>query len=189
MVKRTDKESNPKKKRKVSEDKDIIIPFTQTIDIIVSGLPDTIESTKLQKLFKKCGEFDIALPKEPKGVTVLKFASQKNADKALELNGGIYKGKTLLINTLDSLPAVKKDKPVPTTVFVGNLASNTTEDQLKSYFSGVGTLKSIRLNAEKGFAHIVFTNRYSAELSEKLLGGKLNGKRPKIEIADKKQSN
>ena len=86
------------------------------------------------------------------------------------------------------MPIILKEKPVPTTVFVGNLASSTTEDQLKGFFSGAGKIKAIRLNLEKGFAHVEFTNRYAAQLSEKLVGGKLNGQRIKIDIADKKTS-
>jgi RNA-binding proteins (RRM domain) len=167
-----------------------VIPLTnpEEIDVVVSGLPETVTAERIQKLFKKCGDFDIKLPKESKGVVVLRFASKKYAEKALELNGGEYKGRTLLINTINTLPIILKEKPVPTTVFVGNLASSTTEDQLKGFFSGAGKIKAIRLNLEKGFAHVEFTNRYAAQLSEKLVGGKLNGQRIKIDIADKKTS-
>ena len=190
MKKSAETGSEVSKKRKISEDAELIIPVRHepTIDVIASGFPETITQEKIQRLFKKCGEFTIKMPKESKGVVVLGFKSKKDMKKALELNGGAYKGKTLLINTIDSLPTIKKEKPVPTSVFVGNLAPGTTEDQLKSFFSGAGKTKSIRLNIEKGFAHVDFNSRYAAEVAEKLVGGKLNGKRIKIEIADKKNN-
>lgn len=178
------------KKRKVSEEQELVIPLVPDtqIEVIASGFPESITAERVQKLFKKCGDFNIKISNESKGVVILKFESTKSAKKALELNGGLYKGKTLLINTVDSLPTIKKERPVPTSVFVGSISASTTVEQLTSFFSGAGKIKSIRLNAEKGFAHIDFNNRYAAQVAEKLVGGKLNGQRLKIEIADKKSS-
>lgn len=90
------------KKRKLSEDSELVIPLKQDpqIEVIASGFPGTITSEKVKKLFKKCGEFFIKGSNESQGVYTLSFTSEKSAKKALELNGGVYKGKTLLITKL-----------------------------------------------------------------------------------------
>lgn len=188
MGKKPKSEPELVKKRKTSEESFIPVPSMNTVEVIASGFPESISAERLQKLFKSCGDFSITLPTGSKGVAYMKFQSEKSASKALELNGGTYKGKTLLINLTSDLPSVKREKPAVTPVFVGNLKANTTEEQLQSYFSGAGKIKSIRLNTEKGFAHIDFTSRYSAQIAERLAGGKLNGQKVRIEIADKKSS-
>ncbi|OMJ79897.1 hypothetical protein SteCoe_19984 [Stentor coeruleus] len=181
----------PSKKRKISEDSELVIPVTDqnTYEVIASGFPDSISAERIKKLFKSCGDFSVSIPNESKGVVFIKFPTEKAAKKALKLSGGTYKDKTLFINLTKDLPNVTKEKPKPTPVFVGNLKIGTTEEQLRSFFSGAGNIKSIRMNLEKGFAHVDFTNRYAAEVAEKLVGGKLNGQKIKIEIADKKQKN
>ena len=182
--------SKVNKKRKLSEDQELIIPLTQEpiIEVIASGFPESTTSDKVEKLFRKCGKFSIKCSNESRGVFTLVFNSEKSARKALVLNGGNYKGKPLLINTIESLPAIKQERQVPTSVFVGNVPATTTTEQLTSFFSGAGKIKGIRINAEKGFAHIDFSNRYAAQVAERLAGGKLNGQRLKIDIADKKSS-
>lgn len=188
MGKNKDENSTKSKKRKLSSDQELVIPVPdlETIEVIASGFPATITKEQVQKLFKACGEFSVSIPNDSKGVIFLKFSSEKYAKKALKLNGGTYKGSTLLINKVSELPKVLKEKASITSVFVGNLKEGTTEAQLQSFFSGAGKIKAIRMNTEKAFAHIDFTNKYSAQLAAKLLGAKLNGQKIKIDIADKK---
>jgi RNA recognition motif-containing protein len=188
MGKRSNAEPELQKKRKTSEETFIPLPSANTIEVIASGFPESITPERLQRLFKACGDFSISIPSSSKGVAFLKFPTQKAASKALELSGGTYKDHTLLINLTSDLPSIKREKPTVTPIFVGNLKPTTTVEQLQSFFSGAGKIKSIRVNTEKGFAHVDFTSRYSAQIAEKLAGGKLNGQRVRIEIADKKSS-
>jgi RNA recognition motif-containing protein len=185
MGKKSTEEPQLRKKRKLTDDCETFIPLKPSIQVIASGFPESITSQRIQKLFKPCGNFSVNLSSP--GVAFLLFDSESSALKALELNQGSYKGKTLFLNLTSDLPSVKREKPIATPVFVGNLKSNTTEDQLRSFFSGAGKIKSIRLNTEKGFAHIDFTSKYSADLAAKL-GGKLNGQKIRVEVADKKSN-
>lgn len=189
MGKNKDEGSTTTKRRKISSDQELMIPFNsaESIEVIVSGFPTKITKEQVQKLFKSCGEFSVSIPSPCQGIVFLKFTSEKSSKKALKLNNGSYKGNTLLINKVSDLPKVQKDKQAVTSVFVGSIKDGTTEAQLQSFFSGAGKIKSIRMNAEKAYAHIDFTNRHSAELAEKLIGAKLNGQKIKIEIADKKK--
>ena len=185
MGKKSKEEPELHKKRKLTDESDVFIPLPSSVQVILSGFPESTSEERIKKLFKSCGDFSVKLASS--GVAFLNFSSSKYAQRALELNGGTYKGKTLYLNLTSDLPSVKREKPVVTSVFVGSLKSNTTEDQLKSFFSGAGKIKSIRLNTEKGFAHIDFTSKYSADLAGKLAGGKLNGQHIRVEVTEKKK--
>jgi len=52
--------------------------------------------------------------------------------------------------------------PTNTTVYVGNLAPEVTEPQLKSIFAEYGTIEEIRVQADKGYAFVRFQSHQSA---------------------------
>ncbi|CAG9336302.1 unnamed protein product [Blepharisma stoltei] len=186
-------EPAPSKKHKKEESKaDIESDFQHKV--IVSNLPPDFTQKSLKKIFKKCGEFAFTVPHESQGFAVVKFKDESDVKKALKLNKALYKEKELLINTPDQLPAIQKRVEKISTIFVGNLNPTTTYEQVSSFFSGCGKVKSVRMSTDpegknKGFCHVDFTNSFAANLSLNLIGKKLNGKPLKIDLSADKRNN
>lgn len=85
---------------------------------------------------------------------------------------------------------IKKDEKRPTTymakcrLFVGNLASGTTEEDFKKIFENYGEISEIYVHADKGFAFVQLSNRESAELAKFELDGKsVRGRTLRIRFA------
>jgi RNA recognition motif-containing protein len=68
-------------------------------------------------------------------------------------------------------------------LYVGNLSYETTEDDLRTLFSGAGTVTSVALikdrysGQSKGFAFVEMSNQTEAEEAIKLFNGKTLGSR------------
>uniref|UniRef100_A0A182XWU2 Uncharacterized protein n=2 Tax=Anopheles stephensi TaxID=30069 RepID=A0A182XWU2_ANOST len=78
---------------------------------------------------------------------------------------------------------------VSTTVFVGGLHNNTTENDLYEFFGKVGPIEYIRYLAEKHFAFVCFEKSVSAKKALKLNNTKLYKHEIRIEPIDAKRSN
>jgi RNA recognition motif-containing protein len=81
-----------------------------------------------------------------------------------------------------------------TKLYVGNLSYDTTEDDLRSLFSGAGTVTSVALikdrdsGRSKGFAFVEMSSQSEAEEAIKLFNGKSLGNREiKVNIARPKE--
>lgn len=71
-----------------------------------------------------------------------------------------------------------------TKLFVGNLGSNVTNDDLKVLFSNHGEVKESKMVEGKGFAFIEMSNQAEAESARKILNGNdFKGRKLKIDIA------
>ncbi len=75
-------------------------------------------------------------------------------------------------------------------LYVGNLPYSTTEDELRSLFSGAGTLASVALikdrdtGQSKGFAFIEMSNQVEAEKAISMFNGHSMGQRElKVSLA------
>lgn len=181
-------EPEPRKKSKPDIQSEFIY------QVLVSNLPADFTHKSLKKIFKKCGEFDFTIPTGSNTFAIVRFKDQSSVKKALKLHQAEYKGSEILINTHDQLPSVKKRSERSATVFVGNLSNITTADQLKSFFSGCGKIKAVRISQDlegknKGFCHVEFSSLYAAQLATKLAGKKLNGKPLKLDLAADKREN
>jgi RNA recognition motif-containing protein len=67
------------------------------------------------------------------------------------------------------------------TVYVGNTASTTTEDDIRNFFAGYGDIVSIKIPQGRGCAFIQFVYRSSAEMAINNMNGfLLNGTRVKL---------
>ncbi|MBA0679140.1 hypothetical protein Goari_010930 [Gossypium aridum] len=62
-----------------------------------------------------------------------------------------------------------------TTIFVGNLDLNVTEEVLKQFFLPLGEIVCVKIPATKGCGYVQFTNRNSAEEAIRRMQGQMIG--------------
>ncbi|VFQ97772.1 unnamed protein product [Cuscuta campestris] len=77
------------------------------------------------------------------------------------------------------------------TVFIGNLAWSIGEDDIKTFFKGIGVVKEVRLSKLpngklKGFGHVDFTTSEAAVKALELAGKDLGGRSLRIDLAVEK---
>lgn len=87
-------------------------------------------------------------------------------------------------------------RPPGTTVFVGNISYDTTEDQLKEVFSQVGNVVSFRLMYDhetgraKGFGFCEYEDKETAMSARRNLNGtQLNGRPLRVDLTDSDKNN
>jgi len=104
-------------------------------------------------------------------------------------------GRFLRINLSSDKPS--GDRPPraaqdnSTTIFVGSLSYNSTEDSIRSFFGTCGDIKGVRIALDeegniKGFAHVEFFASDAAEKATQLNGADLDGRNIKVDMAGNK---
>merc|ERR1739845_214765 len=70
--------------------------------------------------------------------------------------------------------------PNSSTIFVGNLSFNSTEDSIANLFSSCGAVKEVRIaykdGKARGFAHVEFASTDAVDEAIKMVGTKLDGR-------------
>jgi len=119
----------------------------------------------------------------------VKFYTQ-SVNKALQLNGSQHMGRTVRINMSSDKPTggERAPKDNSTTIFVGSLSYNSTEDTIKEFFAACGEIKAVRIGMDqdgnmKGFAHVEFFAADAVEKAVGLNGSELDGRQIKVDHA------
>ena len=179
-------------KQKISETESILI--SRETELFIGGLAYEATENDLKMLFSPFGEINnISIPTSngmSKGIAFISFTTTEAATSALSMNGSEFMGRALRVNLSSNKPDRKPgfSSENSCTLFVGNLSYGITEDSVREFFSGCGTIKDIRFaltpeGKQKGFAHVEFTDKESANQGLKLMGKALNGRSVKIDIA------
>lgn len=151
-------------------------------NIYVSQIPYRTKESDLRRFFSKCGQI-IALNyptiwsnghKRPKGYCLIKFSSESQAIKCVELNGVKLFGKNLSIKFRQKGRLEKKPKNCKI-IFISNLNFKVKEQQLGMLFEPCGQIIDIRIPKNKkgykhGIAYIEFSNTESVDKAIKLDG-------------------
>lgn len=168
------------------------------LEIFVGGLSYNATEDDLNNLFAPCGEIEALRllydqNGSSKGIAFVKFFGSEGVSKALQLNGSQHLGRTLRINMSSDKPT--GDRPQPrgnsdnsTTIFVGSLSYNSTEDSIRSFFGTCGDIKAVRVAMDpegnpKGFAHVEFFAADGVEKAVQLNGSDLDGRNIKVDHA------
>jgi len=155
-------------------------------DLIVLGLPYGITQEKLREYFTTaCGEMTFCQVKidkatgKSRGFGFVRFKTVEAAEKAMKDSHEIDDRKLVIRLS-------QKEGDTPTKLFVGSLPQDTTEEEVKTYFSEFGDLVDIFCpNPFRGFAFITFSDESDAR---KVLEGqhKLKGRRIQVNAAESK---
>lgn len=181
-----------------------------THGLYVANLPTDVTEAKLHALFsqlyKTVRTVKVILDPAtglPRGYGFVKFASQEERDRALiECQSLQMGGKILKVSPIQ-LPQVAPEFPLQqagqaqhqpqpqpqytdatdpknTTIYVGNLHKNATEEEVMRVFSPCGTVSSIRILPGKCCCFVNFANKASAEAAFSLNGLAIGPQRVKL---------
>jgi len=148
---RGDGDGKGKGKREVAERND-------ELTVVARNLPLDVDFRKLRADFESCGEIArLNVPKDdwgkPKGLAFIQYKDEAGFIKSLEYNDTWYKGNTIVVVKVNEEREAKgKGKrkrqeklPEGPTVYVTQLSFDTTEEDLKEYFSMCGEVVATRI--------------------------------------------
>ncbi|EPY30449.1 nucleolar protein 12 [Angomonas deanei] len=189
----------------------------------VGNLPNTVDKREVEKIFKECGtiesvrvrcqtleerkegEKDVGravrvLRKEVKkddekysAVAYVLFKEAKGVEEAIKKSGLIFKHRHIFVTSLKPEEAAFMPK---TSIFLGNIAYDTTEEQVYQYFiqQGITDVKRVRLVKDrdtgscKGFGYVEFQKPSSVQPAIDTRGNTLNGRPVRIVHVNKPKS-
>lgn len=121
------------------------------------------------------------------------FREESSIPKALEKNSLVFNGRHIVVTSLDREDAAY---PPETSIFLGNVAYDTTEEEVWDYFAlhGIHDIKRVRLVRDrdsgncKGFGYVEFINSSSVKKAIETRGNILNGRELRIVHVNKPKS-
>jgi nucleolin len=184
-------------------------PDADKKELFVGNIPFSMSEDRIGEVFSEYGEVtNIKLPQQdgrPKGFGFVEFADHASAAKAMKgLASKEFDGRTLKLNFSGGKPPARDGgdfggrqqsfggdggDSAATTLFVGNLGFNTSQDQLREIFSGCGDIKDVRIaqNEEgrsRGFAHIEFESNDGAKAALALNGTSVDGREVRLDLSN-----
>ncbi|XP_063445969.1 nucleolin-like isoform X1 [Mytilus trossulus] len=180
------KEAQNKKESKKQKTDD-----SDTITMFVGNLPKEMDADKVEKIFTKKGiEVKEVRRPEKKKFAYIDLENNDDLEKALKLHGKKIGDSELVVEKAKSKIEKEKDNASTpakqstgggkddSTLFVKNLADDTTEDSLKEFFPESVEIRLPRKpdDSHRGFAYIVFKDPSEVESALKdKQGSELDG--------------
>lgn len=168
-------------------------------EVYVGNLSWNAEEEELRQLFNHCGRIiRVRVLRgddgRSKGVGFVGFDAAEGVDAALLLNGSDYMGRTLRVSRSGERGPKKgqveagRAVPSTSTVFVGNVSYQCSEEDLRELFSHAGEIKMIRMARDqdgrtKGFAHIEFTDQEGVARAISYTNTDLKGRQIRVEYS------
>lgn len=207
-----------KKEKKSAKTKEVIIELKneESKKIIKPGRPKIYEAyvgnlsfdakdEDILKFFNSCGDAKIAKTQrvklgKKKNSVFLRFKSELELNKALELNDIEFMGRKLRINLANNesikeeakrISILKRNISKSNLIFVGNLPETITQENLLEIFGKSVIVKEIKTvdlvnNKKKIFAYLEFKSIQEAEIAIKLNNTKFRDKALIVDFAKSK---
>lgn len=187
----------------------------------VGNLPNLVKMRDVEKVFKDCGAIECVrircqalealdeksknagravrvlrgdLKKDPKysATAYVLFREKTSVQKALTKNGIVFDSRHLVVTTLD---AAGRAYPPDSSIFIGNVAYDTTEEDVWNFFvcHGISDVKRVRLVRDretgdcKGFGYVQFSSASSVPTAIATRGNQLNNRAIRIVHVNKSQ--
>jgi RNA recognition motif-containing protein len=179
-VKESEEQEKVKKdKKKFKHKKDRIL--------IVKNLPFTVTKKQIAKLFNELAQVAsvklIEKNGKAQGKALVIFTSPEEANKGLKVNGKEFQGRKLKVKKIEIFK--EQVKETGGQIFVGGLAADVSEEDMKDFFKDCGELKNVVLTVgkKKGYALVELKSSEAVKKALELSGQTLNGKKVKVEMA------
>ena len=178
--------------------------------VFVGGLSFDADEEAVKEFFGAAGEINsVRIPVfedsgKPRGIAFLEFATGEAAQKAVEMDGQEMMGRWLKVS-ISTSPAARSDNKAPrrqglsekpdncTTIFVGNLSWNASEDDLREAFSACGEVVGVRIAMDqesgrsKGFGHVEFTDSSAVDEAVKMTGTNVAGREIRVDYGGQRK--
>ena len=157
-----------------------------TYEAYVTGISFQASENDIKQHFAECGNIDsVNLLKgfdgRSKGIAFVRFTSEDSLTSALEYEGSELSGRTIHVEkstpkgqrapkggdaggyggggdngaSFSQKPRTAQD-PSSSTVFIGNLSFNSTEDSIRSHFSACGSIANIRIATDRDTGRVTY---------------------------------
>jgi len=157
----------------------------------------------IKKHFEDCGEVksvEMITRRDGKwaGVAILEFADEESAKNATKKNDEDFYGRKMSVSfSTEGSGGPKKEhqfseKPEGcTTIFIGNLSFNITEDQVYEFFQDCGDIKECRWPKGDftGIGWVEFYDTNATDLAIKKAGTKVMGRDIRVDYAAPRKNN
>lgn len=128
---------------------------------------------------------------QSKNYGFVRFGDEAESFRAIsELNGFVLGSRGIRLSTANtksngvtvqsqsrqpSQPQVNQNDESNTTIFIGGIDSNVSEEELKSYFATFGDIHTIKIPAGKGYGFISYYGHQNAEIAIQRMNGSIVG--------------
>jgi len=140
----------------------------------IGNLDREVPEETLRALFLSCGEIvEIRLATNNAGerrpFAHIEFATAEAAVAAIRMNGTEISGETIKVE------APRQDEYSTKTVYVCNLPDNVSKLMLRPVFETCGTVKEVRLDENKSYAHVEYEEEDACTKALGLNGTEVDG--------------
>lgn len=167
--------------------------------VFVGNLPSVTKKSMIKQIFKPFGKIlsvrfrtldgEILFKKKRKMAKALncyvRFETKDEAQAACAMNGHLFEGHHLRV----SLQSQKQLGHHASTVFIGNIHRDTTDNELHEFFSKVGDIEYVRQISGKYIGYVCFKKGVSIAKALKLNQQLLNGRPLRVMKIDQRQQN
>jgi len=183
-----EKPAKIEKEEEAEEEKPAKAESEENTSAFVANIAFTATEDDVRQFFADCGE--ITNLEFAKGKAIVTFSDADGLKKALELSEQELAGRPVYINVNQPGKTLAPPAAAPSsTLFLGNLSFNATEDSISEAFGECGNVKSIRLITDretgkfKGFGYIEFETEEAAKAAHELNGTEIDGRPVRIDFA------
>lgn len=161
-------------------------------EVFIGNLPFTATEAEVNEFFAYYGPVEsVQLTKRngrPSGNGFVKFEKAEAAAKAVAESGQYLQNRSIKVHYASDNPATKEPPQGSTTVFVGGLSYNSTQETVSQFFSECGNVIRVRIATDpsgtpKGFAHVEFDSEEAVQNAMGLSGQTLDGRRIRVDVA------
>lgn len=190
--------------------------------VFVGNISNTTERKDVKSIFKDCGEIESVRirclvldehsekdKKVGRAIRVLRgelkkderasaaayvlFRNKESVEKALEKNSILFNGHHIVVTRVGMEDSAY---PPETSIFLGNVAYDTTEEDIWNFFAvhGIHNIKRVRLIRDrdsgkcKGFGYVEFLSASTVKKAIETRGNLLNGRELRIVHANKSKA-
>lgn len=174
--------------------------------VFCQGLPWSADEYSITDFFAECGgvesvELPLAADGRSSGTAFVTFTTEEATEAGLAMNGETFPGSNRWIKIIkgaygkEQTEAKERENTEQTSsIFVGNLAWEVTEDAIREAFQECGDIYSVRFAQDResgefrGFGHIDFDSPESASRAVALAGTDVAGRPIRCDFAAAKKS-
>lgn len=178
----------------VSQSPTAKVDTSKHFHVFVGDLAAEVDNSALKAAFAPYGEISEAkVIRDPqtmksKGYGFVSFPLKESAEKAIEgMNGQMIGRRQIRTNWASRKPNGSEDGSTKeqtfeevfnatradnTSVYVGNLNSSTTEEEMRETFSTIGTVNEVRIFKQQGYAFVRYATKEAATRAIMHMNGK-----------------
>ena len=174
-------------------------PAEQVDEVFIKSLSYDVDEQALEKIFGKHGTMSkcklLMSNGRSRGIAFVQYESVSSAKAAIKAeNGASHMGREISVEFAGQKPAQSNDRAggdaggESSTLFVGNMSFQSSEDSVRDFFHKCGPIVSVRIaqgddGRNRGFCHVEFESPEAAKSALKMGGQEMDGREVRLDIS------